>query len=222
VANGTKVLASVVSSQDTIHAAYGGIVPELACRSHIENIRPVIDTALHKAGVTLHDIDMIATTQGPGLIGALLVGFSLAKALSYSLRTLAVHHLEGHINLSTNPQILHLLLWSCLRPYDLYYAAWNTIFFGRTRDDAVVVSDTAKMLHLGYPGANHRQVSAEETATTIFRGYYLENTLIYLVAEDGSDPPLQITICREQIFLMIHFGLYSTLRGGNHNGITPR
>jgi N6-L-threonylcarbamoyladenine synthase len=162
VANGTKVLASIVSSQDTIHATYGGVVPELACRSHIENIRPVIDAALHKAGVTLHDIDMIATTQGPGLIGALLVGFSLAKALSYSLRKpfIAVHHLEGHINsiYLESPQVPFPFVALVVSGghTDLYYCPKHGHYniLGRTRDDAAgeCFDKVAKMLHLGYPG----------------------------------------------------------------------
>jgi N6-L-threonylcarbamoyladenine synthase len=162
VANGTDVLASIVSSQDAIHAAYGGVVPELACRSHVENIRPVIDAALYKAGVTLHDIDVIATTQGPGLIGALLVGFSLAKALAYSLKKplVAVHHLEGHINSiyldASNVPVPFVALVVSGGHTDLYYCPQRGQYtiLGRTRDDAAgeCFDKVAKMLHLGYPG----------------------------------------------------------------------
>ncbi len=162
VANGTDVMSSIVSSQDTIHAAYGGVVPELACRSHVENIRPVIDTALYKAGVTLHDIDVIATTQGPGLIGALLVGFSLAKALAYSLKKplVAVHHLEGHINSiyldAPDVPVPFVALVISGGHTDLYYCSQRGQYtiLGRTRDDAAgeCFDKVAKMLHLGYPG----------------------------------------------------------------------
>lgn len=162
VVNGTEVLASIVSSQDTIHAAYGGVVPELACRSHIENIRPVVDAALQKAGVTLHDIDLIATTQGPGLIGALLVGFSLAKALAYSLRKplVAVHHLEGHIHsiyLESSPiPVPFVALVVSGGHTDLYHCPQRGQYtlLGRTRDDAAgeCFDKVAKMLHLSYPG----------------------------------------------------------------------
>jgi len=82
VADGVEVRSNIISSQHAIHAPYGGVVPELACRRHVENVRPVIEAALHQAQVALHDIDVIAVTQGPGLVGALLVGVSLAKALA--------------------------------------------------------------------------------------------------------------------------------------------
>jgi N6-L-threonylcarbamoyladenine synthase len=162
VANGTDVRASIVSSQDALHAPYGGVVPELACRSHVENIRPVIHTALEQAGITLQDIDLIATTQGPGLIGALLVGVSLAKALAYGLNKplVPVHHLEGHIS--------SIYLEYPMIPYpfvalvvsgghtDLYYCPQQGHYttLGRTRDDAAgeCFDKVAKMLHLGYPG----------------------------------------------------------------------
>ena len=162
VANGTDVLSSVVSSQEPIHAAYGGVVPELACRSHAENIRPVIDTALQRAGVTLHDIDIIAATQGPGLIGALLVGFSLAKALAYSLKKplVPVHHLEGHIHSvyleSSQIPAPFIALVVSGGHTDLYYCPQRGQYtvLGRTRDDAAgeCFDKVAKMLHLGYPG----------------------------------------------------------------------
>jgi N6-L-threonylcarbamoyladenine synthase len=100
VADGVEVRSNIISSQHAIHAPYGGVVPELACRSHVENVRPVIEAALNQARVALHDIDVIAVTQGPGLVGALLVGVSLAKALAYGLGKplVAIHHLEGHIS----------------------------------------------------------------------------------------------------------------------------
>lgn len=162
VANGTEVRASIVSSQDAIHAAYGGVVPELACRCHVENIHPVIDAALERASVTLHDIDLIAATQGPGLIGALLVGVSVAKALAYGLKKplVPVHHLEGHIS--------SIYLEYPMLPFpfvalvvsgghtDLYYCPQRGHYtiLGRTRDDAAgeCFDKVAKMLHLGYPG----------------------------------------------------------------------
>ena len=162
VANGTDVRASLVSSQHTIHAAYGGIVPELACRSHIENITPVLHAALAEAGVTLPDIDVIAVTQGPGLVGALLVGVSLAKALAYGLQKplVAVHHLEGHINsvylehaVIPEPGIVLVVSGG---HSDLYYCSrqGDYTILGQTRDDAVgeCFDKVAKMLHLGYPG----------------------------------------------------------------------
>jgi N6-L-threonylcarbamoyladenine synthase len=159
---GTEVLSSIVSSQDTIHAPYGGIVPELACRSHVENLRPVIAAALQRAHVSLCDIDLIAVTQGPGLIGALLIGVSLAKALAYGLRKplIPVHHLEGHINSiylehpTLTPPFVVLVVSG--GHTDLYYCYQRGCYktLGRTRDDAAgeCFDKVAKMLHLGYPG----------------------------------------------------------------------
>jgi N6-L-threonylcarbamoyladenine synthase len=162
VYDGTDVRANIVSSQHAIHAAYGGVVPELACRSHVENIRPVLDAALTQAQVTLHDIDIIAVTQGPGLIGALLVGLSTAKALAYGLGKplVAVHHLEGHISSvylehATIPYPFVALVVSGGHS-DLYYCPQRGQYtvLGRTRDDAAgeCFDKVAKMLHLGYPG----------------------------------------------------------------------
>ena len=100
VKDGTSILSSVVSSQVDVHHLYGGVVPELASRKHIESIVPVVDQAISKAGLPLTEIDAIAVTRGPGLVGALLVGFSFAKSLAYALGIpwVGVNHLEGHIN----------------------------------------------------------------------------------------------------------------------------
>ena len=162
VADGSKVRSNIIASQHTIHAAYGGVVPELACRSHIENLQLVLAAALEQAHVTLDDIDVLAVTQGPGLVGALLVGVSLAKALAYGLGKplVAIHHLEGHIS------AIYLEYPSVPCPYialvvsgghsDLYYCPQrgHYIVLGRTRDDAAgeCFDKIAKMLHLGYPG----------------------------------------------------------------------
>lgn len=161
-ANGTDVLASLVSSQEALHAPYGGVVPELACRSHVANLRPLVTEALHRAHVALQDIDLVAVTQGPGLIGALLVGVSLAKALAYGLRKplVPVHHLEGHINsiYLEHPTIAppFIALVASGGHTDLYHCAQRSRYhiLGRTRDDAAgeCFDKVAKMLHLGYPG----------------------------------------------------------------------
>jgi N6-L-threonylcarbamoyladenine synthase len=99
LADGRRVLSNVVASQDDVHAPYGGVVPELASRRHIEVIVPVVDRALAEAGVRLGDLDGIAVTCGPGLVGSLLVGGSMAKALAWvhGLPLVGVNHLEGHI-----------------------------------------------------------------------------------------------------------------------------
>lgn len=97
VKNGREVLSNVINSQIDIHKRYGGVVPEIASRCHLEAIDPVIDEALSQAGVTLGDLDAIAVTYGPGLIGALLVGVSAAKAIAYAVKKplIAVHHIRG-------------------------------------------------------------------------------------------------------------------------------
>ncbi len=162
VENGTHIRASIVSSQDQIHASYGGVVPELACRSHVEQVRPVMEAALAQAQVTLDDIDVIGVTRGPGLIGALLVGLSFAKALAYGAGKplLPVHHLDGHIS------AIYLEHDDMSYPFvalvvsgghsDLYVCPQRGQYqlLGRTRDDAAgeCFDKVAKMLHLGYPG----------------------------------------------------------------------
>ena len=97
--DGDTLLSSVISSQDTIHTRFGGVVPELASRRHLESIYPVVQEALDRAGVSITDIDLIAVTQGPGLIGSLLVGFSYAKAVSYisKIPFIGVDHMAGHL-----------------------------------------------------------------------------------------------------------------------------
>ena len=99
VKNGRNILSNVISSQIDIHTLYGGVVPEIASRKHIENINPVIRMALDEAGVTLDDIDAIGVTYGPGLVGALLVGVAEAKAIAFATGKplVGVHHIEGHI-----------------------------------------------------------------------------------------------------------------------------
>lgn len=162
VEDGMKVLSSVVSSQVDVHAEYGGVVPELACRKHIENVGPVIRAALKKAGVGLKDLDALAATVGPGLVGALLVGLNTAKAMAYALKLplVGVNHLEGHI--------LSIMLEEPDLPFpfislvvsgghtDLYLASAPCKYelLGRTRDDAAgeAFDKVAKMLGLGYPG----------------------------------------------------------------------
>ena len=100
VVNGRKVLSNIISSQIDIHKLYGGVVPEIASRKHIEKVTQVSDEALKEANVTLTDIDAVGVTYGPGLVGALLVGVSAAKALAYAAKKplVGVHHIEGHIS----------------------------------------------------------------------------------------------------------------------------
>jgi N6-L-threonylcarbamoyladenine synthase len=159
------LLASVVSSQDAVHGPYGGVVPELASRHHVRNLLPVIDAALGRAGVTLDDVDGIAVTRGPGLVGSLLVGLSLAKGIAQRrhLPLVGVNHLEGHllaVNLDRPPAepveipFLGLIVSGGHTGLYLARAAGDYVCLGRTRDDAAgeAFDKAAKLLGLGYPG----------------------------------------------------------------------
>jgi len=162
VKDGTAILASVVSSQVEVHHRYGGVVPELASRKHIEAIVPVVDEAMGKAGLGLTEIDAIAVTQGPGLVGALLVGFSFAKSLAYALGIpwVGVNHLEGHINsvfLVDDPPAFPFVALLASGGHTSIYHVTDHItmeLMGQTRDDAAgeAFDKVAKVLDLGYPG----------------------------------------------------------------------
>jgi N6-L-threonylcarbamoyladenine synthase len=161
----SEVLSDVVASQNEIHAKYGGVVPELACRAHTEAIIPVVTEALLKAGVSLEELSAIAVTQGPGLVGALLVGVSFAKAVSFStgVPLVPVNHLEAHI--------AGVFVEDCWRgrgdkPFiglvvsgghtSLYHSlgGGKYVLIGQTLDDAAgeAFDKVAKILGLGYPG----------------------------------------------------------------------
>lgn len=166
-----KVLSNVLSSQDEIHSKFGGVVPELASRQHLQAVHPIVETALAKAGVKLQDIDLIAATQGPGLIGSLLVGFSYSKALSHvsKIPFVGVDHMAGHI-LSihlgkSKPQFPYISLVVSGGTSSIYLAYDNTTFkcLGRTRDDAAgeAFDKVAKLLGLPYPGGPHVSKLAE-------------------------------------------------------------
>jgi len=162
VAGGTTILSSVVSSQIAVHHPYGGVVPELASRKHIESIVPVVNEAIHKSGIHFKSLDAIAATQGPGLIGALLIGFSFAKALAFGLDLpwIGVNHLEGHIHSvfleSDPPPFPFVALLVSGGHTGIYYVTSHTgiELMGQTRDDAAgeAFDKVAKMLGLGYPG----------------------------------------------------------------------
>jgi tRNA N6-adenosine threonylcarbamoyltransferase len=157
-----EVRASVVSSQADLHARYGGVVPEVASRRHLELVTPVIREALAEAGATLDDVDRVAVTQGPGLIGALLVGLSAAKALAWSRRLplVAVDHLDGHVaSLYLKPEPLEppfLCLLASGGHTLLLDVSSHTEreVLGTTRDDAAgeAFDKGARLLGLGYPG----------------------------------------------------------------------
>ena len=156
-----SIRSSVVSSQDEVHGAYGGVVPELASREHVRNLLPVIDAALGRAGRTLSEIDGIAVTCGPGLLGSLLVGLSAAKgiALAQGIPLVGVNHLEGHllsvlIERSVPFPFLALVVSGGHTSLHLARALGNYALIGRTRDDAAgeAFDKAAKILGLGYPG----------------------------------------------------------------------
>lgn len=162
VVNGREVLSNVISSQIDLHTLYGGVVPEIASRKHIEKINQVMEEALKNAGRTLPDMDAIAVTYGPGLVGPLLVGVSAAKAVSFAsgIPLIGVHHIEGHIsanyieNKELEPPFVclvvsgghsHLVVVKDYGEYEI---------LGRTRDDAAgeAFDKVARAIGLGYPG----------------------------------------------------------------------
>lgn len=162
VQDGRKILSSIVSSQVEVHSPYGGVVPELASRKHIEAIVPVVEEALDKSGISNKQLHAVASTQGPGLVGSLLVGFSFAKAYAYALNVpwIGVNHLEGHIHsifLEDNPpDFPFVALLASGGHTSIYHVNSFNRFeqMGQTRDDAAgeAFDKVAKMLELGYPG----------------------------------------------------------------------
>lgn len=162
IKNGREVLSNVISSQIELHKLYGGVVPEIASRKHIEKVNQVIEEALEIAGVTLDEIDAIGVTYGPGLVGALLVGVAEAKAIAFAknIPLVGVHHIEGHIsanyieNKELEPPFLCLVVSGghthlvCVKDYGEYE------ILGRTRDDAAgeAFDKVARAIGLGYPG----------------------------------------------------------------------
>lgn len=162
VRDGREILSSVISSQIESHKRFGGVVPELASREHLEKIEEVVDKALSTSGMTMADLDGIAVTQGPGLIGSLLVGVSYAKALAFGLNTpiVGVNHIEGHVYsvVFENPAINYpaIALIVSGGHTNLFWVPEEGKYkvISRTRDDAAgeAFDKVAKMLGLGYPG----------------------------------------------------------------------
>ena len=162
VKNGRDILSNIIYTQIKLHTVFGGVVPEIASRKHIEKINPVIEAALEEAGVTLDDIDAVAVTYGPGLVGALLTGVAEAKAIAFGAGKplVGVHHIEGHISAKyiehkeLEPPFLcmvasgghsHLVMVKDYGEYEI---------IGRTRDDAAgeAFDKVARAIGLGYPG----------------------------------------------------------------------
>lgn len=172
VKNGREILSNGIDSQIEIHKVYGGVVPEIASRRHIETINAVIDSALEQAGVTWEDITAIAVTYGPGLVGALLVGVSTAKALAYALGKplVSVHHIKGHIcaNYAAHPELeppFTCLVASGGHSHIVYAKSYTEYeIMGMTRDDAAgeAFDKIARVLGLGYPGGPKIDALAKE------------------------------------------------------------
>lgn len=172
VQDGRKVLSNIISSQIEIHKLYGGVVPEIASRKHIEKVIQVVDEALKEASLTIDEIDAVAVTYGPGLVGALLVGVSAAKsiAFAYNKPLIGVHHIEGHIsanyieNEELEPPFLCLVVSGghtnlvIVKDYGEYEV------LGKTRDDAAgeAFDKVARAIGLGYPGGPKIQKISEE------------------------------------------------------------
>lgn len=172
VEDGTRVLSSVINTQIELHKVYGGVVPEIASRKHIENISAVVDKAVEDSGLGFDDIDAVAVTYGPGLVGALLVGVSYAKGLSFALNKplIPVHHIKGHIcaNYIEDPSFKPPFI--CLVASGGHsnivhvksYTEYKVI--AKTNDDAAgeAFDKVARVLGLGYPGGPQIQKAAEQ------------------------------------------------------------
>lgn len=186
VRDGVEILSSVVATQVDVHKLYGGVVPEIASRQHLEAISAVVAEAFNKAGKTIADIDGIAVTQGPGLAGALLVGFCFAKALAFArkLPIVGVNHLTAHLNAiflaDKNPLFPFVALLASGGHTAIYHVSAYTQsrLLGQTRDDAAgeAFDKVAKMLNLGYPGGVviDRLAQAGDPAVIKFPRIYLK------------------------------------------------
>ncbi|MCR5615131.1 MAG: tRNA (adenosine(37)-N6)-threonylcarbamoyltransferase complex transferase subunit TsaD [Saccharofermentans sp.] len=162
VKNGCEVLSDVIASQADFHEQYGGVVPELASRMHVDSIYPTLEKCLSDAGVTLSDIDGVAVTYGPGLVGALLVGVNAAKGICEvtGLPLIGVNHLKGHIaaNYLCFPELVPEFLCLCVSGGNTMIVKVNDYcdmeILGRTRDDAAgeAIDKIARVIGLGYPG----------------------------------------------------------------------
>lgn len=172
VKNGRTVLSNIISSQIDIHTLYGGVVPEIASRKHIERINFVIKESLSAAGVTLDDIDVIAVTYGPGLVGALLVGVAAAKAIAFAKDKplVGVNHIEGHVaaNFIEHPDLEPPFLCEIISGGHTHLAVAEDYgsfkILGRTRDDAAgeAFDKVARAMGLGYPGGPKIDAAAKD------------------------------------------------------------
>lgn len=185
-ANGREVLSNVISSQIKVHQVFGGVVPEIASRHHLENINTVYEQAMEEAGLTLNDVDVIGVTCGPGLVGALLIGLASAKAMAYAAKKplVGVHHIQGHIsaNYIEHPDLeppFMALVVSGGHTHIVNVEGYSSFtVLGRTRDDAAgeAFDKVARVLGLGYPGGPLIDKIAKEgdPHSVEFKRVYLE------------------------------------------------
>lgn len=186
VADGRELLANVISSQIDIHTAFGGVVPEIASRRHLENVNSVINQALDEAGITIDDVDLIGVTYGPGLVGALLVGVAAAKTISFAkgIPLVGVNHMHGHIaanyieHKDLEPPFMGLVV-SGGHTNIIWVKEYNTCEkLGSTRDDAAgeAFDKVARVIGLGYPGGPKVDKAAKEGDRNAidFKRVYLE------------------------------------------------
>lgn len=186
VADGRQVLSNVISSQIDIHTAYGGVVPEIASRHHLQNMNRVIDEALRRAEVSLKEIDLLGVTYGPGLVGALLMGVATAKAISFAqdIPLVGVNHMHGHISANfiasadLEPPFMSLVV-SGGHTNIVEMSDYTTCkVLGATRDDAVgeAYDKVARVMGLGYPGGPKIDKAAKDgnPEAVVFKRVYLE------------------------------------------------
>lgn len=186
VADGREVLANIISSQIDIHTAFGGVVPEIASRRHLENVNDVLDQALAEADITLDEVDLVGVTYGPGLVGALLVGVAAAKAIAYAkdIPLVAVNHMHGHIAANyveyseLEPPFMGLVV-SGGHTNIVFVRDYNQCeTIGGTRDDAAgeAFDKVARVIGLGYPGGPKVDRAAKEgnPHAIEFKRVYLE------------------------------------------------
>ncbi len=172
VKNGREILSNVIYSQIALHTVYGGVVPEIASRKHIEKINQVIESALLESGLCLEDMDAIGVTYGPGLVGALLVGVAEAKAIAYAAGKplVGVHHIEGHVSANfiehhdLKPPFLCLIVSGGHTHLVIVKDYGEFEILGRTRDDAAgeAFDKVARAVGLGYPGGPKIDLAARE------------------------------------------------------------
>ncbi|HET9316032.1 MAG TPA: tRNA (adenosine(37)-N6)-threonylcarbamoyltransferase complex transferase subunit TsaD [Vicinamibacteria bacterium] len=223
VEDGRAILSNVVSSQVAVHAPYGGVVPELASRHHLENIVPVIDQAMREAGIGFADLDAIGVTQGPGLVGALLVGVQAAKGIAFAhgKPLIPVHHIAGHIQAPflahgeiPLPALALVVSGGHTHLYEVPEEG-RYVMLGRTRDDAAgeAFDKVAKLLGLGYPGgpvidrlargANDRAHEFTVARVKDGSGDYsfsgLKTAVLYHVRREGIEPVADVTNVPQEI-----------------------